>query len=42
MWVREVGNTLIALWGLPPHISPFLLFGTPVLGRLWLSTGTSC
>jgi hypothetical protein len=41
MCIRDVSNRLVSLWGLPPHISPFLLFGTPVLGRFRMSTGIS-
>jgi hypothetical protein len=31
MWISSVSNKLHRLWGLPPHISPFLLFWNPVL-----------
>jgi hypothetical protein len=39
MWNCDVNNRLGMLWGLPPRISQFLLFGTPVFDRLRLSTG---
>jgi hypothetical protein len=29
MCICSGSNRLFGLWGLPPHISPFLLFGTP-------------